>query len=331
MAGAIWVIGESTGDGVARISGEVATVGRALAAAAGRDLVGIIAGARVEAAATALAAFVPRVLAIEIPAAASTLSAAAAAPAIAALAQREEPAWILLGASPDGRDLCGTLATLLDWGVLVNASAITWSDADGPIVESSVFGGRLIVSSAFTGDRGIVTVRPNSVAAEKAASAGVVETVDVEPHVTLPAVAVRELVEATAAAASIEEASIIVSGGRGVGGSDGFRVVDDLATALGGVVGATRAAVDAGWIPYSRQVGQTGKIVKPKLYVALGISGAIQHKVGMQTAGTIIAVNRDPDAPIAEFADMVVIGDLFEVAPAIASELRARTARGGSG
>jgi electron transfer flavoprotein alpha subunit len=109
-----------------------------------------------------------------------------------------------------------------------------------------------------------------------------------------------------------------------MGGEEGFKIVEDIAQALGGAVGATRAAVDAGWIPYAQQIGQTGKIVKPQLYLALGISGAIQHKVGMQTADTIVAVNRDPDAPIAEFADLVVVGDLFEVGPAILAELRAR-------
>ena len=325
MAGAIWVIGETAADGLARISGEVATIGRALAAAAGQELVGLVAGSGIDAAASALATFVPRVIAIEIPTAARTTSVAAVAPTIAALAERDEPAWILVGASPDGRDLAGTLAALLDRGVLVNASSIAWNATDGPVVESSVFGGRLVVSSAFSGDRGIVTVRPNSVVAEPAATAGVIEPVAIAPTVALPAVTVLERVAATAAVASIDEASIVVAGGRGVGGPDGFRVVEDLAAALGGVVGATRAAVDAGWIPYSRQIGQTGKIVKPKLYLALGVSGAIQHKVGMQTAGTIVAVNRDPDAPIAEFADMVVIGDLFEIAPAIASELRSRT------
>jgi electron transfer flavoprotein alpha subunit len=127
------------------------------------------------------------------------------------------------------------------------------------------------------------------------------------------------------AAAPIEEARIVVAGGRGVGGPDGFRVVEEIAEALGGAVGATRAAVDAGWIPYAQQIGQTGKIVKPQLYLALGISGAIQHKVGMQTAETIVAVNRDPDAPIVEFADLAIIADLFEVAPALLAELRARS------
>ena len=110
-----------------------------------------------------------------------------------------------------------------------------------------------------------------------------------------------------------------------MGGEDGFKLVRDIADALGGAVGATRAAVDSGWIPYAQQIGQTGKIVKPQLYLALGISGAIQHKVGMQTAGTIIGINRDPDAPIAEFADLVVVGDLFEVGKALLAELRTRT------
>jgi electron transfer flavoprotein alpha subunit len=188
----------------------------------------------------------------------------------------------------------------------------------------SVFGGKLNTTSRFTGECGIVTVRPNVVTAEPAASAGTVEPMNVFGELRLPAVDVVDHVEAATRAAPIEEARIIVAGGRGVGGPDGFGVVEELAEALGGAVGATRAAVDAGWIPYAQQIGQTGKIVKPALYLALGISGAIQHKVGMQTAETIVAVNRDPDAPIADFADLVVIGDLFEVAPAILAALRDR-------
>jgi electron transfer flavoprotein alpha subunit len=188
----------------------------------------------------------------------------------------------------------------------------------------SVFGGKLTTTSRLTADHGIVTVRPNVVSAEPAPSAGVVEPADVTGESTLPHVPIVDRVEAASAAAPIEEARIIVAGGRGVGGPDGFKVVEELAAALGGTVGATRAAVDSGWIPYAQQIGQTGKIVKPALYLALGISGAIQHKVGMQTAGTIVAVNRDPDAPIADFADLVVIGDLFEVAPALLAALRDR-------
>jgi electron transfer flavoprotein alpha subunit len=214
------------------------------------------------------------------------------------------------------------VSALTGWGVLVNAVGVTWDD--GPVVTMSVFGGKLTTTSRLTGDHGIVTVRPNAVSAEEAAAPGTIEATTVDAALALPQVPIVDRVEAASAAAPIEEARIIVAGGRGVGGPDGFKVVEELAEALGGAVGATRAAVDSGWIPYAQQIGQTGKIVKPALYLALGISGAIQHKVGMQTAGTIVAVNRDPDAPIAEFADVVVIGDLFEVAPALLAALRAR-------
>ena len=208
--------------------------------------------------------------------------------------------------------------------MLVNATAVTWADG-GPAVEMSVFGGRLLTTSGFTGGRGIVTVRPNVTTAAPAATPGRVEPRDVEPARTLPAVSVVDRVSEAGAAAPIEEARIIVAGGRGVGGPDGFGIVEQLAEALGGAVGATRAAVNSGWIPYSQQIGQTGKIVKPELYLALGISGAIQHKVGMRTSNTIVAVNRDVDAPIAEFADLFVVGDLFEVGAALLERLRART------
>jgi electron transfer flavoprotein alpha subunit len=189
----------------------------------------------------------------------------------------------------------------------------------------SVFGGKLTTTSTFAdGEWGIVTVRPNVVTADAAGAAGKVEKRAPEAGAELPLVKVVERIEEAAAALPIEEARVIVAGGRGVGGEDGFKLVQDIADALGGAVGATRAAVDSGWIPYAQQIGQTGKIVKPQLYLALGISGAIQHKVGMQTAGTIIGVNRDPDAPIAEFADLVVVGDLFEVGKALLAELKSR-------
>jgi electron transfer flavoprotein alpha subunit len=324
MAGAIWVVGEASDGGLARISGEVATLARRLGTQSARDVVGVIAGASPGPAAAELATYLPRVIALEDASGVDLAWSTPTASRLAALVEGELPAIVLVGATPDGRDMAGALSALLGWGVLGNATEVAWA-ADGPTVEMSVFGGKLLTTSAFTADRGIVIVRPGSATAEPADTSGTVETVTATSAATLPTVAVLERVAETGAAAPIEEAKIIVAGGRGVGGSEGFAIVDELARLLGGVVGASRAAVDAGWIPYARQIGQTGKVVKPALYVALGISGAIQHKVGMQTAGTIVAVNRDPDAPLAEFADLYVVGDLFEVVPAILTELRARS------
>jgi electron transfer flavoprotein alpha subunit len=324
MAG-LWVLGEVTADGtLARISTEVATLARTLAEAAGQDVAGVVVAADPTAAATELATYLPRVLAVSEPAAADRPWSMVAAERIAGLLEPDTKEFMFVGAGPDGRDVAGALSATLGWGVLANALGATWADG-GPVVEMSVFGGKLTTTSRFTGPTGIVTVRPNVVTAAPAKKAGSVEAVEAAGgDLRQPAVRVAERVVEAGAAAPIEEAKIIVAGGRGVGGPDGFKLVEQIAEALGGAVGATRAAVDAGWIPYGQQIGQTGKIVKPQLYLALGISGAIQHKVGMQTAETIIAVNRDPDAPIGEFADLMVVGDLFAVVPALLAELRAR-------
>jgi electron transfer flavoprotein alpha subunit len=318
----ILVIGEVTADGgLARISAEVATLARSVAEQAQGSVSGIVVATDPTAAAAELAGYLPAVTAIADPHAADQVAPQRVASAV--LEATSTADYVLIGASPDGRDVAGILSALLGRGVLVNAVGVDWDD--GPVVEMSAFGGKLITRSRFSGGTGIVTVRPNVVSAEPAAAAGTVTKASADAGADLPAVTVVDRVAEASAAAPIEEARIIVAGGRGVGSPDGFRIVEDLAEALGGAVGASRAAVDSGWIPYSQQIGQTGKIVKPKLYLALGISGAIQHKVGMQTAETIVAVNRDPDAPIAEFADLVVVGDLFAVGPAILAELRSRS------
>jgi electron transfer flavoprotein alpha subunit len=326
--GELWVVAEAGPDGgLANISTEVATLARGLGDASGRDVVGIVVGAEPQGAAEQLARYLPRVQTFALPAVADEVWSEHAAVTVASLidAASTPPEVILIGAGPDGRDLAGALSARTGLGVLTNATAVTWTD-DGPAVEMSVFGGKLVTTSAFTGGRGIITVRPNVVTAEAAGTVGAVEPGEAPGgKPALPAVRIVERVSEAGSAAPIEEARIIVAGGRGVGGAEGFNLVEQLAEALGGAVGATRAAVDSGWIGYSQQIGQTGKIVKPELYLALGISGAIQHKVGMQTAGSIVAINRDPDAPIAEFADLLVVGDLFEVGTALLEQLRGRS------
>ena len=323
---AIWVHGETAGDGsLTKLSTEVATLARSVAdGMGGAEVTGVVVAADPGPAAEELARYVPRVLTVTEPSTADHAAGMIVAQRLAALIEAHDPDIVMTGAGAEGRDLAGALSALTQWGVLANATAVRGT-ADGPLATHSVFGGKLITESGLTNGKGIITVRPNSVAAEPAPSAGTVEAATVAGERQQPAVPIVDRHEAETKAAQIDDARIIVAGGRGVGGSEGFGLIQELADALGGAVGATRAAVDSGWIPYSQQIGQTGKIVKPQLYLAMGISGAIQHKVGMQTASTIIAVNRDPDAPIADFAYMVVNGDLVEVGNALLAELRARS------
>ncbi len=321
MPPTILAVAEVADGALTRLSAEAATLARTLAEAAGGTALGLVVDAAPDGAATALAAYLPRVMAVTSAATAGEVPA----PHVAAEVVRllgEGVTHVVIGATTDGRDLAGTLVGLTGLGLLANADDAAW-DADAPVTTSVVLGGKAVTRSTLTAGSGLITLRPGGVTAVEAAAPGTVEP-RVAAAAVVPTVAVTERVAEAGAEVSLEDARVVVVGGRGVGSPEGFAVVEDLAGLLGGVVGATRASVDAGWMPYARQIGQTGRVVKPALYLGLGVSGAMQHRVGMQGSETIIAVNRDQDAPIAEVADLFVIGDLFEVVPALAAELRAR-------
>ncbi|MFD3687429.1 electron transfer flavoprotein subunit alpha/FixB family protein [Nocardiopsis sp. NPDC058631] len=239
---------------------------------------------------------------------------------LAKLAQDKGAAAILVSATAENKEIAGRTAVKLGSGVLTDVVAV---DAD-VVTEHSIFGGTTVTHARVRTGVPVVAVRPNSVPAEAAAGAAVEEAVSVDVSDAAKAAKVVErVVQEQGERPELAEAAIVVSGGRGVG-SDDFSVVEGLADSLGAAVGASRAAVDSGWYPNQFQVGQTGKTVSPNLYLALGISGAIQHRAGMQTAKNIVAVNKDPEAPIFELVDFGVVGDLHKVAPQLTEEINKR-------
>ncbi len=250
-----------------------------------------------------------------------------AAAAMASLVGAVSPRAILIGATYTGRDVAGRLAVRARLGVIANV--IDLMDKDGRLVAlNTIFGATQIVESGFTSSSpGIFLVRPKSF--EVAAHEGDVAVSRLEPPTDVQDSArIIESHSETSTGPGLEEAPVVVSGGRGLGDASNFALLTELARLTHGSVGASRAVVDAGWVPYSMQVGQTGKTVKPTVYIACGISGAMQHTVGMKGAKNIIAINRDQDAPIFKLADLGVVGDCLTVLPKVIEEIKARQQQG---
>ncbi|GAA1968339.1 electron transfer flavoprotein subunit alpha/FixB family protein [Terrabacter lapilli] len=240
---------------------------------------------------------------------------------LAQLVSEKSPAAVLLPSSPEGKEIAARLAVKTESGLITDAVDVHAADG-GVATTQSVFAGSYTVSATVTKGTPIVAVKPNSATPEEAAAAAADEVLDFTPSEAAKGARITESKPKQATGRpELTEAAIVVSGGRGTAGD--FSKVEEFADSLGAAVGASRAAVDAGWYPHTSQVGQTGKQVSPQLYVACGISGAIQHRAGMQTSKTIVAVNKDNEAPIFELVDFGVVGDLFSVLPQATEAIKA--------
>jgi electron transfer flavoprotein alpha subunit len=314
----IWVYAEAADGKVAPITLEILTKAREL----GSTVEAIYGDGDADAIATTLGAHG----AAKIYATGDLQGSTPGIPAASAIAQLieggERPDLILFGTTYEGRDVAARLSVALDQPVVTNNIDIA-VDGDSVIVTEPVFGGTKLVRTRFTGSGPhLALIRPKSFAAEESGG-GPAEVVTIEvPDYGTAKVKNRHVEEHTGP--KLDEAAVVVSGGRGLGAAEKYQIIEDLARALKGAPGASRAIVDAGWVPYSYQVGQTGKVVKPNVYIAAGISGATQHLVGMKGAKNIIAINKDPEAPIFSVADLGIVGDVHKVLPQLLEALQGR-------
>jgi electron transfer flavoprotein alpha subunit len=317
MGTCIFAIPEQLEGDFRKVSFEVVSEGKRLAEQLGVPLVAAVLGKGVESSAAELSPYgADRILVCDHPDL-GDYSTEGYCQVLADLIKAEDPDCVLIGATAQGKDLSARLAARISAPLAMDATAVR-TESGQWIATRPVYAGKVIAEVALEGRPAMVALRPNAVAISETGGEGKVETGSAEPG----DIRVKTL-EKTIETGKVEltEADVVVSGGRGMGGSD-YSVVEALAAALEGAVGASRSAVDEGWRPHADQVGQTGKVVSPNLYIACGISGAIQHLAGMSTSKVIVAVNKDPEAPIFSKADYGIVGDLFEVLPLITEEVK---------
>ena len=317
MAQGVFAITEQRDGELRKVSFEAVSEGRRVADGLGTDLTAVVLGTGIEGLAEELKKYGPdKIWVVDDPALAD-YTTDAYANILSGLIQSADPAVIILGASAQGKDLAGRLAARLDAGVAMDCTAIKL-DNGSLTYTRPMFGGKIIADVGIEGALQIVAIRPNVMDITEAAKDSAIDKPAVE--VGEVKTAVIEKTMDTGDKVELTEADIIVSGGRGTGGD--YAAIEALAAELGAAVGASRSAVDEGWRPHSDQVGQTGKTVSPTLYVACGISGAIQHLAGMSTSKYIVAINKDEEAPIFSKADFGIAGDLFDVVPALTEEVK---------
>jgi electron transfer flavoprotein alpha subunit len=323
MTNNILVFAEQRDGNVKKVAYEMLGAGVDLAAALGGTVEAVLVGSGLGDLPGILAQYGATKVYVADDPALATYTCEAYTATLAGLISSTAPAVVLLGATAMGKDLAPRLAAHLGVGLATDCTALEVTDGR-LLATRPIFAGKALARVKLTGDPQMATVRPNVLAArEPDAAAAPAQVAPIEAIADGVRAQVVGIVSAGEGEVDVAEADIIVSGGRGVAGPEGFAPVGSLARALGAAVGASRAAVDAGWIEHSHQVGQTGKTVTPNLYIACGISGAIQHLAGMKTSKVIVAVNKDPEAPIFKVANYGIVGDLFEVVPILEEEFKA--------
>jgi electron transfer flavoprotein alpha subunit len=324
----VWVVVDHENGTTSKVTNQLLTAARTLAKDAGGEPIAVFCGSGWSTAKERVGKFGPTKALVAESDDLANFQTAPQVEVISKLIEERQPWGVLFASVPLGKEVATRVAARLGLGVLADATNVT-IEGDKPKIEHSAFGGALIVQKTLKKGPYLICVKPNAFVAEESPSEVQEESVEAAISDDARRVVVKERVEKEAGGRpAVDQAAIIVSGGRGLGEPKNFEVVEGLADELGAAVGASRAAVDAGWYPHAHQVGQTGKTVTPQLYIAVGISGAIQHRAGMQTSKTIIAINKDAEAPIFQLVDFGVVGDLFDVVPKLTEEIKKRKGGG---